>query len=237
MRLIIDLILLFIMVLCIWEGYKHGLIRSILGLSAIILSLVISNVISGSLAKELVPAVEPFVGGYIDSEKMNSMVLERLGYADTDKSLTDILEEDSSLQYDYAYWCMRETGFFGDASEDLAEDTVNYAQKNGCSLTDAVITVVCNTAAYVICETIIFIMIIVLASALLDLFNLNIRLPNADIIDDVGGAAIGFIKGFLICVLICWLLGFLGLLLGKDASDKGLIGFFLAFRFITRTLI
>ena len=56
------------------------------------------------------------------------------------------------------------------------------------------------------------------------------------LLDD--GAGMGFVKGFLYCVLLCWLLGFLGLIIGKDTCDSTpLISFFQAFRFITKSLI
>ena len=238
MRLAINLVLLFVMALCIWEGHKRGVIRSLLGLTAIILALIFSNMAASALSEELVPAVNPFVSGYVDSESTIAEVLEALGYGQSDRSLEDILAEDSSLRYDYAYECMRQTGFFSEVSEDLAADAVNYANKNDLSMTDAVITVVSNALAYVICITVLFVMIIVLMSALLDLLNLNIRLPNAEILDEVAGSAIGFVKGFLICILLSWLIGFLGLLTGRTTADKcALLKFFQAFRFVTRTLI
>lgn len=237
MRLIIDLVLVFILVICIWQGYRRGIIRSVLGLSAIIIALILSNVLATNISKHIVPALEPFAGGYIDSEATTSKVLANLGYGDSDKSLDDILAEDSSLRYDYAYECLRETGFFAEVSEDLAQDSVSYAERNNISMTNAVITVVCNSAAYVLCETVMFIMIIILLAGLMDLFNMNIRLPGAPEIDSLAGAGIGFLEGFIICVLLAWMLGFGGLIIGKNMSDKGLLNFFLAFRFITRTLI
>ena len=236
-RLILDILLLLVLAISVWKGCKNGLIRSIIGLAAIILTIVAANGIATNLSKHLVPALEPFVSGYIDSDNVTDAVLENLGYGDSDKSLTDILLEDSSLKYDYAYECMRETGFFSSASEDLAEDAVNYANRNNISMTDSVITVVCNTAAYVICMAVIFTMLIILVKGLLDVLDLTIKLPNAEIVDDVSGAALGFLKGFLLCILIAWLVGFLGLVTGKKASEKGLVAFFQAFRFITRTLI
>lgn len=237
MRLALDIILIFIIVYCTWYGYKYGVIRSILGLAVIIISLVFANLIGTTVAKQIVPAVEPFVDGYVDSEAVTTRVMESLGYKDSDKSLGDVLAEDTSLRYDYAYECLREIGFFKAVSEDLAQDAVNYADKNNLSMTDAVVTVACNCVAYVLSTSVAFVMIAILLGAFINLLNLNIRLPNAVFLDEAAGALVGFIKGFLICILICWLLGFMGLIIGKDTSEKGLMSFFLAFRFITRALI
>ena len=238
MKLILNLSLLIILILCVWGGFKKGLIWSIAGLVSIIFSLVIANALSSAYSKELVPALNPFIGGFIDSETTTDDVLQKLGYEDSDLSLNDILAQDSSLRYDYAYEAIRDIGFYRDVSEEMARDSVTYADTNQVSMTEAVIVVVCNTVAYVACITLAFIMILILLTAVLDLFNLEFKLPNIDIIDEVGGSALGLMKGFLYCVLLCWVLGFMGLVIGKDtADDTAMVRFFLAFRFITKTLI
>ena len=237
-RLILNVVLIVILALSVWGGFKRGLIRTVAGIIAIIVSLIAANLFSSAYARQLVPALNPFVGGYISSDTTTSRVLEKLGYKDSDYSLEDILSEDSSLKYDYSYEVMRELGFYIDASEDLAMDAVNYAAKNELNMTNAVTAVACNTIAYVGCIAITFIMVLILLVALLDMINIDFRLPKIDIIDEVGGSALGLIKGFLYCVLICWVLGFAGLIIGKNTADRcALVRFFLAFRFITRSLI
>jgi len=237
-KLILNIILLVILALCIWGGFKRGLIGGIAGLLAVILALVGANALTIRYGREVVPALNPFIGGFIDSETTTEEVLTRLGYGGTDLSLTDILEQDSSLRYDYAYECLRAIGFYKGVSEDLARDSVAYAQQTGISLTDAVVTVACNTVAYVGCITIAFIMILILITAIMDVINLDFHLPNADFVDEAAGAAMGFVKGLVYCILFCWLLGFLGVIIGKDTCDTTpLISFFQSFRFFTRMLI
>ena len=237
-KLILNIILLLILALCIWGGFKRGLIGGIAGLLAVILSLVGANALTLRYGREVVPALNPFIGGYIDSETNTDEILAKLGYGDTDLSLTDILEQDSSLRYDYAYECLRSIGFYKEVSEDLAQDSVTYASQTGISLTDAVITVACNAVAYVGCITIAFIMILILITAFMDVINLDFHLPNADFVDEAAGAAMGFVRGLIYCVLLCWLLGFLGIIIGKDTCDTTpLISFFQTFRFFTRMLI
>lgn len=238
MKVILTVALLLILGLSIWSGFKKGLIRGIAALLAIVLALVGANMFASRFAGEVVPALNPFVGGYIDSETNTDEILAKLGYGETDLSLTDILQQDTSLRYDYAYECIRSIGFCRHVSEDLAVDSVNYSSQTGIGLTEAVIAVLSNSIAYIGCVTIAFIMLLILLVALMDVINLDFHLPNADTVDEVAGAALGLVKGFLYCVLLCWFLGFLGLLIGKDTCDKtALVNFFLAFRFITRSLI
>ena len=54
----------------------------------------------------------------------------------------------------------------------------------------------------------------------------------------VAGAALGFVKGLLYCILLSWLLSFFGLIIGKDTLiHTTLARFFLSFRFLTGGLL
>lgn len=238
MKLILTIILLTILGMSIWSGFKKGLIRGIASILVIVISLFVSSFFADKVSGELVPALDPFVGGFIDSGTNTEEILNKLGYGGTDLSLTDILTQDTSLRYDYAYEAIRSIGFTRGVSEDLADDSVRYATGTGVSLTEAVIVVLSHSIAYIGCVTIAFIMMLILLTAVMDLINLDFHLPNVAFADEVAGAALGLVKGFLYCVLLCWLLGFLGLLIGKETCEKTpLVNFFLAFRFITQTLI
>ena len=226
MNIILDLLLLLIVALCIWDGYKRGLIGGIAGIFAIIIALLAGSSLSDNYASEAVPVLEPFVDGYIDSQKARSAVLEEMGYGSTDLSLEDVLESDSSLRYDYAVFCMEETGFHEDRAEELAERSVRYSDQNGVSMTEAVVSILCDTITYV------------MGLALCFLLTLLLLPDSMELLDELGGALMGFVKGFLYCVLLCWLLSFLGLIIGRGTLEKTLLArFFMTFRFLTNGLL
>ena len=239
MNIILDLILLLIVALCIWDGYKRGLIGGIAGIFAIIIALLAGSSLSDNYASEAVPVLEPFVDGYIDSQKTRTSVLEKMGYGTTDLSLEDVLESDSSLRYDYAVLCMEETGFHEARAEELAERSVRYSDQNGVSMTEAVVSILCDTITYVMGLALCFLLILILMVAISNIGGLVFRLPDSmELLDELGGALMGFVKGFLYCVLLCWLLSFLGLIIGRDTLEKTLLArFFMTFRFLTNGLL
>lgn len=239
MNIIIDISLLVIVALSIWYGYKRGLIGSIMGVLAIIAALIAGSSLSANYAFEAVPVLEPFLSGYVDSQKTRDTVLEKMGYGNTDLSLDDVLASDSSLRYDYAVLCMEQVGFHEERAEELAERAVSYSDQNGVSMSEAVITILCDTITYVAGLTICFLLILILLVALGNIGNLVFRLPDSlELLDELGGALMGFVIGFLYCVLLCWLLSFLGLVIGKDTMDNTLLGrFFMSFRFLTNGLL
>ena len=113
-----------------------------------------------------------------------------------------------------------------------------YAQESGVSMTDAVVAVLCDTVTTVMTTVIGFLLILILLVALASIGNLSFRLPNMENVDEIGGAVLGFAKGFLYCVLLCWLLSFLGLVIGKETMAHTTLGrFFLIFDTITGALL
>ena len=238
LRIIIDLVLLVIVALCTWSGYKKGLIGGIAGILAIIVALFGGSLLSSAYSHEVVPALEPFVDGYITSQVNRDMILEEMGYGYSDLSVEDILAQDPSLRYDYAYECMRSVGFYQARSEELAEQAVAYSETSGVSMGQAVVAVLCDTISYIGGLTIGFLLVLILLVAIGNMINLSFRLPNMELLDEIGGATLGFVKGFLYCVLLCWLLSFFGIVIGKDTiANTTLARFFLAFRFITSGLL
>ena len=237
-RLILDIVLLLIVAICTWSGYRKGLIAGIAGILAVVIALFGGSLLSSAYSHEVVPALSPFVDGYISSQLTRDDVLEEMGYGDSMLSLEDVLAQDPSLRYDYAFECMSEVGLYADRADEMAGRAVALSESKGESMTDAVVDVLCDVVTYEGGLTLAFLIILIFITALANLFNLSFRLPNLENLDEIGGAVLGFAKGIVYCVLLCWVLSFLGLVIGKKTLDgTTLARFFLTFRFITNSLI
>ena len=238
MKLILDIVLLIIVALCTWGGYKRGLIGGVAGILAIVIALFGGSLLSSAYAHEVVPALEPFVDGYIDSQVTRDEVLRNMGYGNTEYSVEDILAQDSSLRYDYAYECMSEVGLYADRADEMASRAVELSETKGVDMTDASVDVLCDVVTFEGGLVLAFLIILIFITALGNLFNLSFRLPNMENLDEIGGAVLGFVKGIIYCVLLCWVLSFLGLVIGKKTLDgTTLARFFLTFRFLTNGLM
>jgi uncharacterized membrane protein required for colicin V production len=65
--LLIDIAIIFIVALCLWRGYKDGLIRGAFGFVALIVSLFVANIVAAAYAEEFTSMLRPFVSGIIES--------------------------------------------------------------------------------------------------------------------------------------------------------------------------
>ena len=238
MKLIIDIMLLVIIALCTWGGFKRGLIGGIAGLIAIVIALFGGSLLSSAYSGEVIPALKPFVNGFIDTPQTRDEILAELGYGESDKSLNDILAEDPSLRYDYAYNCVLAVGFTSERAEELAEKSVALSEAREIDMTDAVVAVLCDTITYVGGLLLAFLMILILLIAFANVFNLSLRLPNMEALDEISGTILGFARGFVYCVLLCWILSFFGLVIGKTTLENTTLArFFLSIDFITKGLL
>ncbi len=238
MKIVIDFVLIFIVAACTWNGFKRGLIGGIAGILAIVISLYGGALLSSAFSPEIIPAAEPFVEGFLDSADAKDFILSELGYEDTEKSVNDILAEDPSLKYDYAYNCVIYVGLSKASARALASRAVELSDSSGADLQSAVSDTLCDSLSYVFGTVIAFLLLLMLIVAIANLFNLSLRLPNMETIDEIGGSVTGFLKGVVYCILLCWALSFLGLILGRDTLESTLLGrFFLSIKFLTKNII
>ena len=238
MKIVIDFVLIFIVAACTWNGFKRGLIGGIAGILAIVISLYGGALLSSAFSPEIIPAAEPFVEGFLDSADAKDFILSELGYEDTEKSVNDILAEDPSLKYAYAYNSVIYVGLSKASARTLASRAVELSDSSGADLQSAVSDTLCDSLSYVFGTVIAFLLLLMLIVAIANLFNLSLRLPNMETIDEIGGSVTGFLKGVVYCILLCWALSFLGLILGRDTLESTLLGrFFLSIKFLTKNII
>ena len=233
MRAVIDLVLLAIIIISIWAGYKKGLIMGVAAMLAAIISLYGASLVSQAYSYEIVPVLRPFVSGYIQN-RMENEVLEDLGIDDTSLSVEDVLSGDPSLRHDFCAACFASIGIYEDAADQMATEAEEYAAAHGETIQESVVAVFCIRAAYVAGVALLFIVFIVALTAIGNIPNLSFRIPNMDVLNDAGGAVMGLVNGAIYCILLCWALRFLGLVIGRDTLGNTILAkFFISIDFIT----
>lgn len=234
MKTVIDLVLLAIIIACVWAGYKKGLIMGIAGMLAIVVSLYGATLISTAYSYEMVPALRPFVSGYVEHQTRD-VVLEEMNLSDTQLSTEDLLARDPTLRHEFCMRAYTSVGIYSDVADQLATEAELKALEQELSIEDAIVETLCERLCYVAIVVLAFLIILIALTALMNLPNLSFKIPNMDTLNDALGAVVGLLTGLVFCVLLCWALQFLGLLIGQDTLEKTVLGrFFLSIDFITK---
>lgn len=226
MKAIIDLVLIGILIICIWSGYKKGIIMGIGGILCIVIAIYGANLLSNTFSYDVVPALKPFASGY--TEKLlnddDSEIMERMGWEKYNYSVEDLLKQYPERKEEFCAVCFETFGIDEASSGILAERTVKYAEESGESMRNAVVHILCETTSYVCCFILAFLIIAIILTVLGNLPNLSYKIPRFDLGNDIGGVVLGIVTGLLYCALLVWALKFLGMIIGDDTLTSTKLG-------------
>ena len=229
MKTVIDLVLIAILVICAWTGYKKGLLMGIGGILAIVVALYGANLLANVFSYDLEPALRPFVFGYAEGviNGSNSTVRTDMGWGRYDYSMEDLLGQHPERQEEFCQTCYETVGFDPTTAESMAKRAVTYAQESGGTVTGAMKHVLSQSVSYVAIFIVAFLLIVIVLTVIGNLPNLSYKIPKLDLLNDIAGAVLGLVTGFLFCVILVWALKFFGLLLGDALSESGIGGWLL----------
>ncbi|MCL2342411.1 MAG: CvpA family protein [Firmicutes bacterium] len=229
MKTIIDLVLVAILIICAWTGYKKGIIMGIGGILVIILSIYGANLLSGAFSSGAVPVMKPFVTGFIEGKMVTKQGSDVLGILDSlnvdtsSTSLEDLIRADPSLETTVAVGTFEALGITENTAKDMSSDVSAAYEKNGGAFTDAITLVLCNRLAFVVTFILAFLIILIFLTVIGNITNLSFKIPNLDIVNDIVGTLLGIVTGLIFCTILVWALKYSGLIIGGDTVSKTVI--------------
>lgn len=235
MDTIIDLVLLAILIICGWTGYKKGIIMGVGGILVIIVSVYGANLLANTFSYEVLPVMRPFANGYIESriDKEDEGILAQLGIEGTGFSISDMIEQDSTLPKRMSYLTFREFGFSETVAEKLSTEAVAYSVENDRGIVESITEVMCARISFVGCFILAFALIVIALTVVGNITNLSFKIPGADLVNDIGGAVLGIVTGIMFCFMIAWVLKYTGIIFDEEV----LSGTWLASKFMERDLL
>ena len=225
-KAIIDLVLLGILIVCVWSGYKKGIIMGVGGILCIIVAIYGANLLANSFSFDVVPALKPFANGYTETmlNGSDSAVMKRMGWESSTFSPEDLVETYPNRKLEFCSTCYQVLGINAATADHMAEKAVTYAQESGSPIRAAVSQILCETISYVGCFIIAFLLIIIILTVIGNLPNLSYKLPRLDLVNDILGALLGLVTGLMFCAVLVWALKFTGMLIGSDTLASTRIG-------------
>ena len=226
MKTIIDLVLVAILVICAWTGYKKGIIMGIGGVLVIIISLYGANLLSNAFSSAVVPVMKPFVTGFIEGKMVTKPgsdvlgVLDQLEIDTSTTSLEDLIRETPSLESTVSVGVFEALGINESTAKNMASEVSSAYEAKGGAFTDAISTVLCNRMAFVATFILAFLIILIFLTVIGNLTNLSFKIPNLDWFNDIVGALLGILTGLIFCTIVVWALKYMGIVIGGDTVSK-----------------
>ena len=189
MYLIFDVIVVAVLALFVWRGWKKGLLLSLCGLAVVVVSFLGAGFLADTLDAPLADAIAP---------KLEDTISEQLALHYDDLGVGNPLD------------ALREMGGLFAWAADAVEDAQGSAAVSGAvdgfaGLARQAATYLATSIAYRVIFVLAFILLFVLLTLLLHTLNLVAKLPGLSICNGLGGGAIGLVKGILVlyAVIAC----------------------------------
>ncbi|MDL2300629.1 hypothetical protein LJC01_03180 [Clostridiaceae bacterium OttesenSCG-928-D20] len=221
----LDLIFLCIIIVCIWTGYKKGIIMGIGGLLIIAVALFGGRLVATSFSYEVLPVMRPFANGYIERQvnKEEDGVMAQLGEKESGYSLTDLIIQKPELERQVASLTFASFGLSEDVISALCDETLALTAETGEDIISAMTEVLCRRISYVAIYVLSFLLILIALTVIGNLPNLSFKMPGGEIpnlVNDIAGAVIGLIMGLIFCALIAWALKYTGVIIKAEVIEE-----------------
>ncbi len=220
MSLAIDLVLVAIVALCGWRGFRTGIVNGVCWILAIIISLYCANLASTAYHREFSDIVEPFALSVVertikgeDSDENGEMVV---GDVDLD-AREDLDPREVSMT------ALEKLGFSESAAQSIADDVAATNEKVNNAMIEELTELICQRVSYVAIFAIAFILIAIIFTVIGNVFDLALGLPGHENLNHVTGLALGIIRGILVVMVIGCFARYTGLLIPQQTVEKTFI--------------
>ncbi|MGI5978517.1 MAG: CvpA family protein [Oscillospiraceae bacterium] len=235
MKIVIEVLLLVILLVCIWNGYKKGLVMCIGTILAIILSLYVGDLLADTFSPAVKPAAKPFISGYMDgtdgvvSTSLNAL----LGGNAAGLSVDDAIKQQPELRLQLCEKSYEKVGIYSGTAKRMAAQAVEKADAEKITLQSALVDILCGAFTYLLSFLIFFLLSMIIITVIVNLVNLNLKLPGNERLNRIGGLVAGAVVGACFCFVAGWVLRFCGMFLPESGLKSTVLSlFFIRFNFL-----
>lgn len=202
--LIYDLVIVAILALFVWRGWKKGLLLSLCGLAVALLAFWGAGFLADTLDDPIANAIEP---------KLTELIAENLSDRFTSSSAdADPISDLRDMGGVYT-WAADLLGQKRETMSSMVLDTVQGVAR-------AAAKAIATQAAHTVIFAVAFILLFVLLTILLHALDLVAKLPGLHFCNGLGGGLIGLVKGFVILLVAISCLRLFGKLITQEAVDN-----------------
>ena len=220
-KVLIDVILVLIVLLGIWRGYKGGIIATVCTAAALLVSLVAGNIVATVYSGEFEGALETFAGGMIDTavaETLDFNGFDKDGWPDDRYPI--LSAEEKTDVYTVSFQTLRRIGVSDGVAEKIAEETAEEIDIVGRDMRIAVTEKLCGQAAFAAAFIIVALLIAIIFAAIGNIINLSFTIPGAQVVNGIIGAAIGCVNSIVIVLFVTCIFRYSGILIGKSVIES-----------------
>ena len=216
--LIFDAVIVGLLLLAVWRGYKKGFVLTLCGFLALFVAFIGATVVSNALAEPVARSIRPIV-----EQQIQQVLDEKASSAAA--AAGETATEHISIPLQEALDLLKDTKLykgFADAFQKSVNDGMVAATANAARVISDYIA---RQVAQMLLFLVSFVLLLAAWYLISHALDLAFRLPVLSALNRWSGAALGLFRGGLFIFIACWLLK--GSVLPQDAIQNSyLLKFF-----------
>lgn len=217
MAYILDALVILILVFCVWRGYKHGLIRTLVMLVGFVLAAFVAGRLSGPIAGGVYDGV---IGPHMEETLVSKALVA--GNTQVEVGLDSLFGDNEAIAAYFADLGLQSSVIIG--FDDLSEETVRAAVQPAMTQVVRPAVVHIMTVLFTLLLFVILLVAVFLLSRFLDAV---FKLPLLKQLNQFGGLAAGVLQG------VFWALVFAAVV--RFVADCGALGSVLTVETVEQT--
>ena len=181
--IIIDLIIVVLFILSVWEGYKKGLTKSLLKIFTFILAIIISFILFKPISSFIINQTQ------ID-DNIQDNIIRTFNAEDSKENKQEIKEKDNTEEISNIFYNYIEEKIT-QVEDEAKEYVIEIASRE---ITDAIINIIVFILVFIISR-----LILIFVKALADLIT---KIPVIKQFDELGGGIYGVLRAVVIIMIL-----------------------------------
>ena len=196
---VLDIIIIAVVAVAAWRGYRKGLVMTLGGFLAVFVALAGATVVSNALAGPVSQAIRPAVEHQIQTAFQHKADQTAQSAIENGQNAADpTMEEAVTILKDSKVYQGFVEGFQKALNDGIVAATTNAAR----AISDYVARQIAKTVLYAVA----FVLILVLWTILSRVLDLAFKLPVLSTLNRWSGGAVGLCEGVLLVFVVCTLL-------------------------------
>lgn len=204
--LIYDIVIVALLLLAVWRGYRRGFILTLCGFLAIFVALIGASAVSSALAEPVSQAIRPMVEQHLQEIFLEKLPDSTVQAEPDGSSGADSRSPTADLSLQEALDLLKDSKVyrgFADAFQKAVNDGMVAATNSAARI---IADYIAKQMAQMALFCVSFILILVIWFFISHALDLAFRLPVLSSLNRWGGAALGLFRGALLLFVACWLL-------------------------------
>lgn len=228
MNVIIDLLIIAIILYSGWRGWRDGMISGAIGVFAIAAALIIGSIVATAYAGDVADVLKPLAGGIVDNA-ISTVTIPN----EENEIIIELTDDEKRDVFSLSYATVRQIGLYDDSAVIIAEETAAKTDSVGADMSVILTGVLCTKIAYVILMAGATLLILIIYMVLHNVLDLSLRIPGAELVNQIGGAVIGLFRGFVVVLMIACVFRYALVVLPEEFVEKtAIFEFFIKRNFI-----